>query len=121
MLKIGLFRNLTNSGSSLSISMSVVVILEIRLSRKELVLTCNMEMKSSASSVMTLLNICRKHLQMSKRLCEPPNQSRACVKSPEVNFGNDQICDMADFNEKSRWIGWSKNEFSHSQIGRAHV
>jgi hypothetical protein len=36
------------------------------------------------------------------------------VKSPEVNFGNDQICDMADFDEKSRWIGWSKNEFSHS-------
>ena len=44
----------------------------------------------------------------------PHNKTRACVKSPEVNFGNDQICDMADFDEKSRWIGWSKNEFSHS-------
>jgi hypothetical protein len=36
------------------------------------------------------------------------------VKSADMKFGNDQICDMADFDETSRWIGWSKNEFLHS-------
>src|SRR5208283_4102583 len=61
MLKIGLFRNLTNSERSLSISMSVVAILGIRLFQKELMLTCNMEMKSSASSAMILSNTYRKY------------------------------------------------------------
>jgi hypothetical protein len=75
--KIGLFKSLTNSESSLSISMSVVVILEIRLFQKELVLTCNMEMKSSASSVMILPNICRKYLPMSKKLFELPTSRRS--------------------------------------------
>jgi len=42
------------------------------------------------------------------------NKSRACVKSPGLKFGNDQIFRMARFDESSRWIGWSKNEFSHS-------
>jgi len=36
------------------------------------------------------------------------------VKSPGLKFGNDQIFRMARFDESSRWIGWSKNEFSHS-------
>jgi hypothetical protein len=41
------------------------------------------------------------------------NKSRGCVKSIGVNFGNDQIFDMANFDERSRRIEWSKNEFSH--------
>jgi hypothetical protein len=43
----------------------------------------------------------------------PPNKSRGCVKSADMNFGNDQIFDMATFDETSRRIEWSKNEFSH--------
>jgi hypothetical protein len=31
-----------------------------------------------------------------------------------MKFGNDQIFDMTNFDESSRWMGWSKNEFSHS-------
>jgi hypothetical protein len=43
-----------------------------------------------------------------------PNKSRACVKSADTKFGNDHIFDMANFDETSRWMGWSKIEFSHS-------
>jgi hypothetical protein len=43
-----------------------------------------------------------------------PNKSRACVKSADTKFGNDQILSAWRFDETSRWIGWSKNEFSHS-------
>jgi hypothetical protein len=35
------------------------------------------------------------------------------VKSADMNFGNDQIFDMGNFDETSRRIEWSKNEFSH--------
>jgi hypothetical protein len=35
------------------------------------------------------------------------------VKSAGVKFGNDQIFDMGNFDETSRRIEWSKNEFSH--------
>jgi hypothetical protein len=35
------------------------------------------------------------------------------VKSVGVKFGNDQIFDMENFDEVSRRIEWSKNEFSH--------
>jgi hypothetical protein len=42
-----------------------------------------------------------------------PNKARGCVKSADTNFGNDQIFDMANFDETSRRIEWSKNEFSH--------
>lgn len=45
-----------------------------------------------------------------------PNTARACVKSVGMNFGNDHIFDMANFDETSRWMGWSKNEFSHSLV-----
>jgi hypothetical protein len=31
-----------------------------------------------------------------------------------MKFGNDHIFDMANFDETSRWMGGSKNEFSHS-------
>jgi hypothetical protein len=31
-----------------------------------------------------------------------------------MKFGNDHIFDMANFDETSRWMGWSENEFSHS-------
>jgi hypothetical protein len=41
------------------------------------------------------------------------NKSRGCVKSADANFGNDPIFNMRNFDESSRWIGWSKNEFSH--------
>lgn len=44
----------------------------------------------------------------------PPNQSRAGVKGLDVNFGNDQIFDMANFDEMSRRTQWPKNEFSHT-------
>ena len=43
-----------------------------------------------------------------------PNKSRGCVKSADLKFGNDQIFDLRNFDEASRQIGWSKNEFSHS-------
>ena len=43
-----------------------------------------------------------------------PNTSRGCVKTIESKFGNDQIFDMANFDEMSRRIQWSENEFSHS-------
>jgi hypothetical protein len=43
-----------------------------------------------------------------------PNKSRGCVKSTDMKFGNDQIFGTRHFDETSRWIGWSKNEFSHS-------
>jgi hypothetical protein len=36
------------------------------------------------------------------------------VKSVGVKFDNDQIFDMENFDEVSRRIEWSKNEFSHS-------
>jgi hypothetical protein len=36
------------------------------------------------------------------------------VKSIGAKFGNDQISDMENFDEMSRRIEWSKNEFSHS-------
>lgn len=50
--------------------MWAVVILETRPFQKGLTLTCDMEMKSSASSVTILSNICRTHLTMSKKLFE---------------------------------------------------
>jgi hypothetical protein len=43
-----------------------------------------------------------------------PNKSRACVKSADMKFGNDQIFGAKHFDETSRRVGWSKNEFSHS-------
>jgi hypothetical protein len=36
------------------------------------------------------------------------------VKTREWKFGNDQIFDMQNFDEMSRRIRWSENEFSHS-------
>jgi hypothetical protein len=36
------------------------------------------------------------------------------VKSADLKFGNDQILGAKHFDESSKWIGWSKNEFSHS-------
>jgi hypothetical protein len=42
-----------------------------------------------------------------------PNKSRGGVKTLESKFGNDQICDMGNFRKMSRWIQWSKIEFSH--------
>jgi hypothetical protein len=30
-----------------------------------------------------------------------------------MKFGNDQIFGARHFDETSRWIGWSKIEFSH--------
>ena len=36
------------------------------------------------------------------------------MKRVGVKFGNDQIFDMENFDEVSRRIEWSKNEFSHS-------
>jgi hypothetical protein len=45
--------------------------------------------------------------------CNRPNTARGCVKSADANFGNDQIYDMRHFDETSRWMEWSKNEFSH--------
>jgi hypothetical protein len=47
------------------------------------------------------------------RLSTPPNHARGCVKSADMNFGNDQIFDMESFDETGRRIEWSKNEFSH--------
>ena len=44
---------------------------------------------------------------------QPPNKSRGCVKNIAAKFGNDQIFDMGNFDEMSRRIEWSKNEFSH--------
>ena len=43
-----------------------------------------------------------------------PNKSRGCVKSTVVKIGNDHISVVEHFDDTSRWIGWSKNEFSHS-------
>ena len=43
-----------------------------------------------------------------------PNTSRGCVKTPALNFGNDQILVMRNFDKMSRRIRWSVNEFSHS-------
>ena len=37
----------------------------------------------------------------------------ACVKSADTKIGNDQIFDMRRFDESSRRIRWSENEFSH--------
>src|ERR1035437_1365082 len=51
---------------------------------------------------------------MTKSYIKSPNKSRGCVKSVGVKFGNDQIFDMENFDEVSRRIEWSKNEFSHS-------
>ena len=36
------------------------------------------------------------------------------MKSVGVKFGNDQISFEGRFDESSREMGWSKNEFSHS-------
>jgi hypothetical protein len=35
------------------------------------------------------------------------------VKGVDAKIGNDPIYDMAHFDETSRWMEWSKNEFSH--------
>ena len=35
------------------------------------------------------------------------------MKNIGAKFGNDQISDMENFDEMSRRIEWSKNEFSH--------
>ena len=43
-----------------------------------------------------------------------PNTSRGCVKTPALNFGNDQILVMRNFVKMSKRIRWSENEFSHS-------
>src|SRR6185369_8589584 len=43
-----------------------------------------------------------------------PNHARGCVKSVGALFVNEQKFDMAHFDDVSRWIRWSKNEFSHS-------
>jgi len=47
-----------------------------------------------------------------------PNTGRACVKSPGVKFGNDQIFDMARFDELSRW-DWmvEKRVFTQPRAG----
>ena len=42
-----------------------------------------------------------------------PNTVRGCVKSVEAKFGNDQIFNMTHFDEVSRRIRCSKNDFSH--------
>ncbi len=39
--------------------------------------------------------------------------ARGCVKSADTKFGNDHIFNMANFDETSRWMRWSKNEFLH--------
>ncbi len=44
------------------------------------------------------------------------NQSRACVKRPGANFGNEQIFDMGNFDEMSRRIQWSKDESSRRLV-----
>ena len=44
---------------------------------------------------------------------QQPNQPRACVKSADLKFGNDQVFDMTNFDESGRWMGWTKNEFSN--------
>ena len=36
------------------------------------------------------------------------------MKTPALNFGNDQILVMRNFVKMSRRIRWSENEFSHS-------
>jgi hypothetical protein len=41
-------------------------------------------------------------------------KERVCVKSADAKFGNDPIFNMRTFDESSRWIGWSKDELSHS-------
>ena len=38
------------------------------------------------------------------------------MKSAGVKFGDDQILDMAHFDEVGRRIRWSKNELSHSTL-----
>src|ERR1017187_2595170 len=43
----------------------------------------------------------------------PPNKSRGCVTSAGEKIGNHPIFDMTNFDETSRWMEWSKNEFSH--------
>ena len=43
-----------------------------------------------------------------------PNNSRGCVKSVGVKFGNDQFLGMGNFDEMSWRIQWSEIEFSHS-------
>src|SRR5208283_6083846 len=45
---------------------------------------------------------------------QSPNKSRGCVKSADMKFGNDQIFAVRHFDGSGRWMGWSKNEFSHS-------
>jgi hypothetical protein len=52
-------------------------------------------------------------MTVRERYSMVPNTARACVKSAYTKFDNDQIFDMRSFDEMSRWIGWSKNEFSH--------
>src|ERR1039457_532340 len=55
----------------------------------------------------------RKNAKDSNKKKPKPNKTRACVKSVEAKFGNDQILDMTHFDEVGRRIRWSKNEFSH--------
>ena len=43
-----------------------------------------------------------------------PYKSGGHVKSADMKFGNDQISVVKHFDEASRWVGWSNNEFSHS-------
>ena len=43
-----------------------------------------------------------------------PNHARGCVKTPALNFGNDQFLVMSHFVKMSRRIRWPENEFSHS-------
>lgn len=38
------------------------------------------------------------------------------MKSDDMNYGNDQISVVKHFDEASRWMGWSENEFSHSLV-----
>ena len=42
-----------------------------------------------------------------------PNTSRACVKTPPMNLGNDPIFVMMNFDKMSRRIRWPENKFSH--------
>ena len=36
------------------------------------------------------------------------------MKTTDAKFGNDQFCVVLNFDEMSRWILWSENEFSHN-------
>jgi hypothetical protein len=49
-----------------------------------------------------------------------PNTATGHVKSDDMKFGKDQIFDMRNFDETSRWIEWLKSEFSHRLSLAAH-